>query len=60
MEELLRESRIFRTVPSRPTLIEYCEDGTFDSVKFRNQHYVRESSLIDFIEKLQQPALKAA
>ena len=60
VEEVLRKSKIFYSVPSRPTLIEYCEDGTFDSIKPRGEWLVYESSLVRFIEGLQKPKLKAA
>lgn len=60
VEDVLRKSRTFRTVPSRPTLIEYCEDGTFESIVFRGKHLVYESSVVKFIEQLQRPHLKAA
>jgi hypothetical protein len=60
VEEVLRKSRVFRTVPSRPTLIEYCEDGTFESITHRGQHMVYESSLVRFILSFQKPKLKAA
>jgi hypothetical protein len=60
VEEELRKSRVFRSVPTRPTLIQYCEDGTFDSIVFRGRHLVYESSLVRFIESLQRPRLRAA
>lgn len=60
VEEVLRKSGVFYTVPSRPTLIQYCEDGTFESLELRGQHFVYESSLINFIKGLQKPSLKAA
>ena len=60
VEEILRKSRVFRTIPTRPTLIEYCEDGTFESKIFRGRYLVYESSILKFIEDLQRPRLKAA
>jgi len=60
VEGVLRESGVFYTVPSRPTLIEYCEDGTFESRQMRGQYFVYESSLVNFIENLQKPKKLAA
>lgn len=60
VEKVLHDSRVFRSVPTRPTLIEYCEDGTFDSVIFRGKYFVYESSVLKFIEGLQRPRLRAA
>jgi hypothetical protein len=56
VENVLRNSRVFYTVPSRPTLIQYCEDGTFESLKLRGQYFVYESSLVHFIQSLQRQA----
>jgi hypothetical protein len=60
VEAVLRKSGVFYTVPSRPTLIEYCQDGTFESRELRGQYFVYESSLLSFIKSLQRPALRAA
>lgn len=60
VEDVLRDSRVFYSVPSRPTLIGYCEDGTFDSITHRGQHFVYESSLLAFINSFRKPKLKAA
>jgi hypothetical protein len=60
VEKVLRASRIFYTVPSRPTLIGYCEDGTLESLFWRGQHLVYESSLRKFIESFKRPTAKAA
>lgn len=60
VEDVLRKSRVLKSVPTRPTLIEYCDDGTFESVIFRGKYLVYESSVLKFIEQLQRPHLKAA
>jgi hypothetical protein len=60
VEDVLKDSRVFYTVPSRPTLIEYCEDGTFEARQVRGQWFVYESSLIKFINGLQRPTALAA
>ncbi len=60
VEDVLRKSGIFYNVPSRPTLIEYCEDGTFESIKPRGEYLVYESSLVAFIKSLQKPKRQAA
>ena len=56
VENVLRNSRVFYSIPSRPTLIQYCEDGTFESLKLRGQYFVYESSLLSFINSLQRQA----
>lgn len=60
VEKILHDSRVFKTIPSRPTLIEYCDDGTFESVLFRGKYLVYESSVVKFIRGLQRPQMKAA
>lgn len=60
VEDVLRDSKVFKTVPSRPTLVSYCEDGTFDHIVFRGKYMVYESSLLKFINSFQKPKLKAA
>ncbi|HQU84849.1 MAG TPA: hypothetical protein PKY59_17050 [Pyrinomonadaceae bacterium] len=60
VEEVLKASKVFYSVPSRPTLIEYCEDGTFESTFFRGQWFVYQSSLKNFIDSFKRPIYKAA
>lgn len=59
-EEILRKSGIVKSLWCRKTLIEMCEDGTFENQKIRGQYFVYESSVLSFIERLQKPKLKAA
>lgn len=54
IEEIVREYRIMRTPPSRDSLIEMCEDGTFEGQKTRFGWLVSEDSFDRWVRSLQQ------
>lgn len=54
IEEILTQQRVMRTPPSRNTLIEMCEEGTFEGSKTRFGWMVFEDSFEDWVRSLQQ------
>lgn len=60
IEEIIRDHRIMRTIPSRDTLIALCEDGTFEAQKSRFGWLVFEDSFEKWVVDLQQPMRMAA
>lgn len=55
IERIIRHNRIIVPTPSRSTLIEMCEDGTFRTAKRRNArspYLVYEDSFLRWVESL--------
>lgn len=60
VEEILKQGKIFKAVPSRKYLIELCEDGTFEAKLTRLGWLVFEDSFDLWLRDLQQPVSRAA
>ncbi len=56
IEHIIRDYKILRSVPSRSTLIEMCEDGTFEAKLTRLGWLVFEDSFDRWLEELQKPS----
>jgi len=55
IERIIRKERIIIPPPSRPTLIGFCEDGTFENaVKTKLGWLVYEESFLKWIESLDE------
>ena len=53
IDRIIRKEGIIIPVPSRPTLIAFCEDGTFEnSVKTKFGWLVYEESFLKWVESL--------
>lgn len=51
IEQILVKARIMRDPPSRPVLIEMCEDGTFEAKKTRFGWMVSEESFDRWVKE---------
>lgn len=50
VEDMIKEHRVFGgDVPSRPTLIEWCESGTWETKRINGIYFVYEDSFLDWI-----------
>ena len=56
IEEILRASRAIVPIPSRPTLVSMCEDGTLEGQKTKFGWVVYEESFKAWVKSLQQQA----
>ncbi len=53
VEDVLRQRRVFHEVPARSTLIEWCENGTFESRRINGIIYVYEDSFVNWLIDIQ-------
>lgn len=55
-------ARVFSPAPSRPTIVEWIEEGLLEGIQIGNgkNHFVYESSLTNFIQRTQSATQKIA